>query len=158
MNNNPTAGIMSREDIQKHDPPPNFDLTDNGSYPEMLNYVMKYGIIPDNMIEALNSAFLTDEEGFDRSMSFFSNVVGAMVVGTGRPKEQIVNHVLAQMNGAAGSRYSETRVASALSFAIESTLSYDEIKDAVTKGNYSTANTIAKGHVFPEALVWIQMM
>ena len=76
----------------------------------MLNYVMKYGIIPDNMIEALNSAFLTDEEGFDRSMSFFSNVVGAMVVGTGRPKEQIVNHVLAQMNGAAGSRYSETRV------------------------------------------------
>ena len=151
MNNNPTAGIMSREDIQKHDPPPNFDLTDNGSYPEMLNYVMKYGIIPDNMIEALNSAFLTDEEGFDRSMSFFSNVVGAMVVGTGRPKEQIVNHVLAQMNGAAGSRYSETRVASALSFAIESTLSYDEIKDAVTKGNYSTANTIAKGHVFPEA-------
>lgn len=151
MNNNPTAGIMSREDIQKHDPPPNFDLADNGSYPEMLNYVMKYGIIPDNMIEALNSAFLTDEEGFDRSMSFFSNVVGAMVVGTGRPKEQIVNHVLAQLNGNAGSRYSDTRVASALSFAIESPLSYDEIKDAVTKGNYSTANTIAKGSIYPEA-------
>lgn len=147
----PVQGIADRTFIEKHAPPPSFDLSDSSTYPLTMQYVSDYGLLPSPMIETLKASLLQDEESFKATMSVFTSAVAQMVLATGQPKHIVQQKVLAQINGTDGTRNNDVRTNSMFQVALTGAFSFDEIKDMATKGTYGSFNSIAKGDVFSAA-------
>lgn len=147
----PVQGIADRAFIEKHAPPPSFDLSDSSTYPLTMQYVSDYGLLPSPMIETLKASLLQDEESFKATMSVFNSAVAQMVLATGQPKHIVQQKVLAQINGTDGTRNNDVRTNSMFQVALTGAFSFDEIKDMATKGTFASFNSLAKGDVFAAA-------
>lgn len=141
-------GISGRTFIEKHAPPPAFDLLDETTYPLTMQYVSDYGLLPSPMIDAMKGSLLQDEETFKATMNIFNAAVAQMVMVSNKPKYMIQQMALAQINGTDGTRNNDVRTNSMFQAAITGAFSFDEIKDMSKKGSYGSFNTLLKGEVF----------